>query len=247
VCINKFKEKKCPKCNGVIEDKKSNTQLLDMLELTGIDYFKDELGKSINQIEATKSDLLKLTDSKVKQSGENLKKLNAEINAKSEEIIKCIHSNQRKLLDQIKNFDSKPIEQLNDHLQCEKIKMELKISEAYVLLDNKDLDINHLADFLKEFTLQNEKLAALNERINGSNLGCIHELDSKSSKLPADIIGKITEKKFEPIKEKTNENKQKISISNDPFSYYPPLAKQVKINFFLTQKSLTCIFINYNR
>jgi len=201
-----------------------------MLELTGIEKFKDDLGKSINQIESTKTDLLKITDNLTKQSGESLKSLNGEINAKSEEIIKSIHSNQRKLLDQIKNFDSNPSKKLIDQSLVETQKMQLKIAEANVLLETENVDIDQLKLFLKEFTIQNEKLASLNESIKKSNSTgtYIYQLDSKSSKLPDDIIGKICEKKVEPVKVKPSEKIQKlVYISNDPFTYTPPLAKQV--------------------
>ena len=229
MCINQLTEKKCPKCNGVIEDKKSNIQLLDLLELSS-NKIKDDCEKAINQIESTKTHLKTVKENKAKQNGEHFKVLNGEINAKSEEIIKSIHSNQRKLLDQIKNFDSNPSKKLIDQSLVETQKMQLKIAEANVLLETENVDIDQLKLFLKEFTIQNEKLASLNESIKKSNSTgtYIYQLDSKSSKLPDDIIGKICEKKVEPVKVKPSEKIQKlVYISNDPFTYTPPLAKQV--------------------
>ena len=186
-CVNNLVEKKCPTCNGLIEETRPNWALLKTAVESDYDKMKSELLKSLSEIESLEKKLETTEQQKSEKNLDLIKRLKSQVQSRADEHVKQINSDKKLLFKEIetKFKDLEQQEQAKSESETKDKKDEIKEK----LNDNK-FDKKQLID-LKPELINRLSILSVKAKTIGEFADSFELIVNEKTKTGENIIGEI--------------------------------------------------------
>ena len=96
-CVDNLVKKKCPTCNGKIEETRTNWSILKTTIQSNYDNLKTELDRTFNEIELLEKKLTEAKELKLEDNSNRVKIVKNLVEKQANDLIKLINENKKKL------------------------------------------------------------------------------------------------------------------------------------------------------
>lgn len=194
-CVKNLAENKCPSCNSVIEETKTNWSILKTASDSEYDKVKLELERTLNEIESLEKKLFETKEKRIDENTHKAKLVKTQVEKQANDLIKLINENKKRLFKEIETNTKNLNKKIADLALCSNEKRE-EIKES---LNKNDFEKEQMTCLKSELIKHKPEFNTKVDKINKFSESFEFCLNTKTT-IGEDFIGEIKQVSFSNLK-----------------------------------------------